>query len=226
MITRYTNGAEQDIDGVYRYSNGAEQLAEGVYRVINGAEQAIWNAIKYLVKKSNTIENGWGIVKDNGLTYSYSKWEDEGGKDGDISGSGELVLYLDGEWTNPEISFDWEGGYLRSSADMETWYTGYAGDIGIYFRKTDGTEDTTTVVTNIGTAGSGDWDYGMNTPLEKGTYTGILSGTYNRIGISIEPTGYSSAAGYWNASIDLYVSNLKFNGTKIAFPESAEFDYT
>lgn len=218
------NGAYQEIDGTEKPFNGAWQECEAVCKPVNGAWEEIWNAIKYLIKKSNTIRNGWGTVKDGGLSYHYGKWEDEGGQDGDLSGSGDLVLYLEGEWTNPEISFDWEGGMVRSSADMETWYTGNAGDIAIYYRKSDGTEGTTTVVSGMGFVGSGGWDY--DTELEEGSYSGTLEGTYDRIGISIEPTGYSSAAGYWNASIDIYVRNLKFNNTKIAFPESAEFDYT
>lgn len=221
MITKYISGAEQEIDGVYRYESGAEQLAEGVYRVISGAEQAIWNAIRFMVKKTINVQNGWAFILDSGLTYYYNKYEDSG--DGSISGGGEIVMYLEGNWTNPEISFDWEGGYSRSSADMETWYTGYAGDIAIYYRKSDGTEGTTTVVTNMGNPTSGE---DIDTSNEKGSYSGTLNGTYDRLGISIEPSGYQSAAGYYNANIDIYVRNLKFNGMKIGFPDSAKFDYT
>lgn len=50
MFTRYTNGAEQEVNGVYRYANGAEQKAEAAYRYVNGAEQAVWIAAIYVLK--------------------------------------------------------------------------------------------------------------------------------------------------------------------------------
>ena len=174
-----------------------------------------------MVKKSITVKNGWSNIKDNGLTYYYNKYEDSG--DGSLSGTGEIVMYLEGEWTNPTISFDWEGGGYRSNASMSTWYTMKVGNIALYYRKTDGTEGTTTVVANMGRSTSG--DDSLDTSNEKGSYSGTLSGTYDRLGISIEPTGYSSATGYYNAEMDIYVRNLKFNKQKIGFPESAKFDY-
>lgn len=222
-LEKPVNGAFQAVESVNKPVSGAFQECEAVCKPLNGAWQEIWNAIKYLVKKSNTIANGWATLRDNGLTFYYNKYEDEGGQDGDISGTGALVLYLDGEWEDPSVTFDWEGGFYRSSANLETWYTNNAGSISIYYRKADGTEGTATAVSRMGQSASG---ADIDTENETGTYSGTLQGSYNRLGISIEPTGYSSAAGYWSANLDIIVKNLKFNNCKIAFPESAKFDYT
>jgi hypothetical protein len=225
MFTTYKNGAEQEAETVTRYELGAEVEADGVYTVKNGAEEEVWSAIKVLKELSNTFDNGALYIQESGLKFWYTKDEDyfDGKQYGDISGSGDITFYFEGEWTNPTISFDYEGGGVRSNASMSTWYTMNAGDISIYSRTTSGTETTTEVVSNVGTSLSG---ADIDISLEKGSYSTTLTGTFNRLGISIHVTGYNSVTPFYSATIDMKVSNLQFNSTKIAFPESAEFDYT
>lgn len=218
------NEAWQEIETLNVPVNSAYQEADHANALVDGAWQEVWSCIKFLTELSNTFDNGLLDVRDGGLTVFYTKWEDyyDGEQDGDIGGSGDITFYLEGNWTNPTIRFDYEGGGSRSNAAMTTWYTFPAGDISIYTRTTDGTENTKEVVTNLGTSESG---ADIDTSNEKGSYSGVLTGTFDRIGISIHCTGYGGVSQYYSANMDMIVSNLKINNTKIAFPESSEFDY-
>lgn len=219
MLTTYKSGAEQEAEIVTRYESGAEVEAEAVYAFKNGAEEEVWSAIKYLIKKSNDISVGELFVGVDGLSlYLY---KEQHGSDGSIAGGGTIVFYLDGEWTNPNISFDWMGGMVRSNSSESTWYKMSAGSIGIYTRTTDGTESTKGAVSSVGETESG---ADIDTGLSEGSYSGTLEGTFNRLGLTIDMRGWNGT--FYNASVDISVSNLKFNSTKIAFPKSAEFDYT
>lgn len=218
MLNKPVDGAWQGIESVNKPADGAWQECEAVCKPVDGAWVEIWSAVKYLIEKSSTLDNGTIYIQDKGLKFHFTKSEDyyDGTQYGDLGGTGDIIFYLDGEWTNPTISFDYEGGMSRSNSSGTTWYTATAGSISIYSRTTDGTEKTTQAVDSVGSSAD----------VVDDSYSGTLEGTFDRLGLSIHIAGYSSLTHYYSAMLDLIVSNLKFNDTKIAFPASSEIDYT
>ena len=218
MFTKYEKSAEVDIEEVCKYVKSAEEEAEAVYTVKNGAEQEVWSAIKWLEELSNDIEVGMLSVTEGGLQMELYKFMD--GSEGSLAGGGTIVFELDGEWTDPVIEFDWEGEMFRYNAAGDTWYTASAGSVSLYTVKADGTTNTVSAVSSIGNTASGaDGDY---TEEQSGTYSTQLSGTYTKLGLSIKFSGWSGT--YYRADSELVISNVKFDGKKIGFPESSEFD--
>lgn len=211
------DGAYQALEGVEKPINGAYEMCEAVCKPVNGAWEEIWNAVKILIESSNTITKGYLSIQEEGKKFYYSKSDD-------ISGTGTITFYVEGDWIDPVISFDYKGYMYRTNAQESTWYTASAGAISLYSRTTDGKETTKEVVSKVGQTESGSLDISDGYP-EEGSYSGTLDGSFNRIGISIEINGYTSATGYYNACVDMKVFNMLIDTTEIAFPETSEFDY-
>ena len=225
---KYKNGAWMEPETIVgKYVAGAWEACESAKRVISGAWAEVWANIKWLTKLSSNITTGLCVVSDDGLSLQFMKLMDYfEGYYGTISGAGTMVLYLDGTWTNPVISFDYFGSFIRiSTTDSSgTWYSASAGTISLYSRDTAGAVKTTTVVSSVGqtktlppSSDESIYDYQSDD-----TYTGTLTGTYNRLGLSIYVNGYSG--NYYGAALTLMVQNLRINGAKIGFPASLEFD--
>jgi len=216
LMTPEVNGARQELPCLDSPEvNGARQEVASVKKYIDGAWREVWSAVKEMIFKSNTItKNTWGRATEDNLGYSLFKFMDASVDDGSVSGSGTITFYLEGDWTNPTISLIGEGGLIRSNSDYSTWYRAPAGDIQIYSRTTSGVEKTTTVIDNIGSAMSTTDGYIDTEVIE---YSGTLNGTFDRLGISLYITGYSS--NYYSCSMDLIVKDVLFDGKKIAFPD-------
>ena len=103
MITRYENGAEVEIESAYRFEDGAEQEAEAVYKYKDGAEEAVWEAIQRMSQMNNTLPSG--TVAGYLQSDTYNGWAIVyfGGN----SGGGSVTYYLEGDFTNPTISFEY-----------------------------------------------------------------------------------------------------------------------
>lgn len=214
-IKTLQNGAWQEIETMNVPVNGAYQEADHANALISGAWQEAWSCSKTMTYLDKTITGeAQGRMYNNGGTYSLFKYEDVELGDGSMSGSGTITFYLDGEWTNPTISLTAEGGVIRSNKDQTTWYRMAAGDVRIYAVTTADVVSSTTVVDDIGSAMTD--SYG-NIKNEIINYSGSLSGTFKRLGITMYVTGYSGS--YYNCSLVLQVRDVLFNGKKILFPD-------
>lgn len=219
LMTPEVNGARQELPCLDSPEvNGARQEIASVKKYISGAWQEIWCSVKKMILKSNEIaKNTQGYPLEDNLGYALWKYMDKATGDGSLSGNGTITFYLEGEWTNPTISFIGEGGLIRSNADYSNWYRSPAGNISIYARYASGSETTKTAIQDIGSSISGD-----DVSTEVIEYSGTLSGTYDRLGISMYINGTTSE--YYSATMDLIVKNVLFDGKKIAFPDYV-FDY-
>lgn len=220
MFTKRVNGAEQDIEIVARRESGAENEAEAVHARKNGAEEEVWSAIKWLEEQNNDISVGMLTISDDGLEMELYKFMD--GSSGSLSGGGTIVFELDGEWTDPTIEFEWEGEMFRYNASGDTWYTASAGSVSLYTVKADGTTNTVSAVTSIGNTASGTDGVDNVGYTPSGIYSTQLNGTYTKLGLSIKFSGWNNT--FYRASSEIIIKNVKFNGKKIGFPESSEFD--
>ena len=193
--------------------NSVRKEAQAV-RIHNGSAWVdVWTSMKLMTLLSNNISKGTLYVYDDGsIGYSKSMFGT-----GSMGGGGTMVFYLDGEWTNPTITFDYEGNYMYEVSNGN-YVAGSAGSISLYHRvKGSSSAGTTTVLSKVGT------DISVNDGVERGTSSKTLSGTYDRIGLSITIPSYSGTYNY--AVLSLHVRELKIGTSKLGFPSSAEFSY-
>lgn len=186
-----------------------ECKAAKIYK--NGAWGKIWQNIKKLVLLSNSITVGECTVEEDGSIIRFTKNMSSvmGQYVGSVSGGGTMVLYVNGKWTNPNISFDYSGGFLFTANGKDNYTS--AGDISIYNRTTDGTVKSTKVVSTVGT----------NEGTIEGYYDETFNGTYDRLGLSVYVNGTSTKYSY--ADLQLVISGFKINGQSIPFPTNAQF---
>ena len=213
---KYKDGAWMEPeDSVRKNVSGAWEDCDSAKRVIDGAWAEVWANVKYMIEKSNTITKGILQIDNEGLTFYHYKIMDSEYGYGSQSGGGTIVFYLDGEWTNPTISFDWMGGFIHKSTN--NWVRISAGSISYYARKKDGTEVTGQLVSTVGSTVTG-----TSVSDEYGSYSDELTGEFDRLGLSI----YISSFGgnYVSSCMTMQISNLLFNGRKIGFPEDSEFE--
>lgn len=217
---KYKDGAWMEPeDSVRKNVDGAWGDCDAAKRVIDGAWSEVWANIKIMTELSNELAKGILQIIDDGKTFNFWKIKDTAYNYGDQTGGGTIVFYLDGEWTNPSISFDWEGGFIyKASADATTWIRVSSGDISLYSRTTDGTVATTKVVNAVGSTVTG----ASFVDDETGSYNGTLNGTFNRLGISINIHSFSGS--FYNSCMTMILTNLLFDGRKIGFPADSAFD--
>lgn len=218
-MDKYKDGAWMEPEEtVERYDkdSGYWVDCEMAERVKEGAWEEVWANIKWLSLLSSNVTGGKCIVEDENMTLHFIKDMAyiSGEYEGSVAGGGIMELYVGGKWTNPYISFDYSGGFFFVESGV--YHSASAGEISIYSRDTDGTVMKTEVVPNVGETATGN-DAGT----VEGRYEGTLEGTFNRLGLSIYVSGYN---GYYTyAYVLLVISNLKINGSKIAFPDSVQF---
>lgn len=188
MFTKYESGAEVDIEEVYRYESGAEVEAEGVYAYKNGAEEEVWSAIKWMKELANTMSIAW-------VGYGHASMHDstmwcvyvDNGTDG-----GYVTYYLEGDFKNPTVSFDWHGYFNYETSSGEIRYAS-AGSISLYTRTKSGTTNYPPAVSDVGTSRGSD----------EGTFSTTLSGEFDRIGFKIDLNSWNSTR-YPCYSIDIW----------------------
>lgn len=195
MFTKYKNGAEVEIEEVNRFESGAEVEADGVYRVKNGAEEQVWSAVIDMKELENTttVFSSSPSVGGDGKEYWSIFATTHGG--------GYITYYIEGDFTNPTISFDWDGVYWGTQASGAQQYAS-AGSIDIYL----GGEADQYVA---GVSGLGNI-YGS----DYGSYEYQAVGHYTRIGFRVKVTnwGLNDPCMYW-----INVSNILINGEE-CFP--------
>lgn len=223
---KYKDGAWQEPEEhVSRYdeSNGYWVECESAKRYKNDAWTEIWANFKWFSLLSNTIDTGACYLNNEGTLidlYKIMGYQNDK-MYGTISGDGKMILYLDGEWTNPTISFNYYGGFMYklNPNDGNGWYLVSAGTVSLYSRTKDGVENITQAVTQIGET-QGQVGY---VTMEEKTYTDILEGTYDRIGLVIAPNSFSGT--YFNAALEIKLHTVLINGRKVGFPTNAAYDY-
>ena len=190
--------------------NGVRSEAQAI-RIYNGSAWVdAWTNIKIMTVLSNSITGGFSDLttdKRRLALYQYQKG---------IAGGGTVIVYLDGEWTNPIITFDWTGGTTYSLSG--TLYSVPAGSISLYHRvKGASSAGTTQVVSSVGDVTTG------SNGTKSGSYSGTLTGTYDRIGLSIYLSSYAGA--FDNPFMQLVVNNFNIGVQKVGFPDALKYDY-
>ncbi len=196
--------------------NGVRSEAQAV-RIHNGTSWIdVWTNIKIMSLLSNGITKGASDISADKRTFSLYKTME--GTTGSQAGGGTVIVYLQGLWTNPVITFDYEGGftYRLTNSISETPTMIPSGSISLYCRK-QGTTSASTIdaVSSVGTINGSDFD--------KGSYSTTLTGTYDRIGLSIYMNSFSGT--YYNSFMLLTVKNFNIGTQKAGFPNALLFDY-
>jgi len=214
-------GAYQEPEEVKRPEVGAWIECESAKRKKDGAWQEVWSNVKIMTKESDNITTGILQIMNEGLTFDFLKFATawEGKVAGTLGGGGTIVLYLDGDWTDPVISLDWAGGFIYQASNGLYYIRVSAGSISIYTRTPSGQESTRTIVSTIGSTLNGAG--GVTVDDEQGQYLGTINGTYNRIGLSITISGYGDDL---LGSSSVEITNLLIDGRKVGFPADAAFD--
>ena len=195
MFTRYTNGAEQEAEIVTRYEAGAEVEAEAVYAYKNGAEEEVWSAIQWMKELANTLTVA-------NAEYAYASWHDYqiwsvGGHD--KNDGGYVTYYLEGDFTNPTLSFEYDGWYNYITTSGTDRYAS-AGKIERYTRTKSGAESYYEIVSSVDTSDT-----------DSKSYSSQLQGEYDRIGLRIDLASWSGGDSgeyltyyidFWNLRID------------------------
>lgn len=194
--------------------SGVRKEAQAVRIYRSGSWVDVWTSLRLMTLLSNNITKGTLYVQTNG-EMQYAKTMASG--TGTMTGGGTMVFYLDGEWTNPTVTFDYEGAMLYE-VSSGSYATTSAGSISLYHRVKGGSAGTTTVLSNLGKEYQGE-DFNF----EMGSASKTLSGTYDRLGISIFIKSFNTSYNY--ATMSVRVRNLKFGTQNIGFPKSAEFNY-
>lgn len=194
--------------------NGVRSEAQAV-RIHNGSTWVdVWNSITYMSLISNSITKGMlSINSADAIQFSKTA----GGSMSTMAGGGTLVFSAEGEWVNPTITFNYEGGLLYE-VSSGTYATTTAGSISLYHRvKGSSSASTTAVVPKVGT------DAINNFYLDVGTVNKTLSGTYDRLGLSITIPAYNGS--YTFASLSLSINTVAVGTKKLGFKRSDTFDY-
>lgn len=177
LLTPEVNGARQELPCLESPEiNGARQEVAAVEKYVNGAWQEIWSAIKYMLLLEHT------------LTYAEAGYWTGGSRKGwgvscDRNDGGFITVYLEGDFTNPTISFDCDGWCNYESTSGADRYAS-AGSVSIYTRKKSGTENYTTAISSVNTA-EGD--------IDMLSYSKTFAGEYDRIGYKIDLAAWSGA---------------------------------
>lgn len=195
LKTPEVNGARQDLPCLESPEiDGARQEVAAVEKYVDGAWQEVWCAVKQMLELANTLPSGVIAGKVTGAASDREGWA-IWFFDGD-TGGGSVTYYLDGEFNNPTISFDYDGFFSFIPSSDRTYTT--VGKIDLYTRGTDGTEKYTAAVGSI--------------CVQEGTesYSTEINGTFDRVGFRFTFQNWQVSAdkepqymfNIWNILID------------------------
>ena len=197
--------------------SGVRKEAQAVRIYRNNAWVDVWANMKPMTQLSNTITKGQMFVyADGSMQYTRLYSNNNGTVVGSVSGGGTMIFYIDGEWVNPTITFDWVGGHLYDTSGY-VWHSTNTGSISAYHRvKGASSAGTTVILSRMGVEYTGnDFNY------EEGSASKTLSGTFDRLGLSITVNNLGTP--YTYASSTVALSNIKIGTQRIGIPLSAEF---
>lgn len=217
MFDKYKNGAWQEPENtVQRYANGAWQEAEASYRNINGAWEEVWSAIDVMYVYSCSLTNGTIEIANKKRSFCFDRFEDKEQQYGSLSGGGSIVFAIDGNWTNPKFTFDWNGGLNYCNNTYSQFFQGIMGTISISYKNASGSVITSGNVINVG----GQYTDSSGWALSYGSSSTTLSGTISQIRITFSPKDLTST--YWNGGMECEIYNVKIDGEQIGFTPDAE----
>ena len=212
MFTKYENGAEVEIEEVYRYENGAEVEAEAVYKYVDGAEEEVWYSAYKMEETKNTFTNGVLEVAGDYLDY-YKVMYSDGGS---ISGSGLIKFVTEGEWTNPTVKFNWEGGFVHWNSSFTNHIREKAGTISVTYTLSSGSSYEIPVTVGTSASSSSGIEYNM------GDFERTIEGDVVSIGVYISAEAYT--ASYVDAILEIKLDNFSIDGKSVKFPSESAFD--
>ena len=196
MFTKRVNGAEEELEVVARREAGAEIEAEAVYARKNGAEEEVWSAMKWMKELANTLtvaEAAYGFSS----SHDYQSWTVSGF---DKNDGGYVTYYLEGDFTDPTFSFEYDGWYNYETASGSDRYVS-AGKIERYLRTKTGTESYYEIVSSVNT---------VDTDTQ--SYSSQIQGEYDRVGIRIDLASWSGADNGTYLFYDISFWNLRIDG--------------
>ena len=145
-FNKYANGAWQEAETANRYADGAWQECEVAHRHINGAWEEVWVAIKYMSETNYSLPSGavvgYSSGDEMGKHGGWSIWYFDGN-----TGGGSVTYYLEGEFVNPTISFDYDGFFMYTPGGNMTYAS--VGKIDLYSRSTSGAENYISAIDSI-----------------------------------------------------------------------------
>lgn len=193
------DGAYQEPEAVKKKPGTAWEEAEFARRIIDGAWQDVWVnelVLDMIAKTITTGEGGFSSEWENGATFITVK------NDG-----GYATFATDGVYSNPTLSFLYEGSCYTGSAEVPS------GTIYAYGVKADGTEDVVEVVSDVNTDATG---------KQQATYT-FTGGAYTRVGFRFQYAnwGLTQGAPYYYVNIN----TVTIDGKKCVFDPNDTFNF-
>lgn len=230
FMTPEVNGARQELPCLESPEiNGARQEVAAVEKYVDGVWKEVWSAAKEMIRDANytTLSQYAGVldISDDGTEFDFWEVFSEEDSYGRLTSGGTIDFYLEGEWTNPVIEFDFEGQLLyKGSSTANFWITEPMGSIGIRYRNTNGSSSVMNAVNQVGSnQTSADGNVSVE-GVDYGHYRTTLSGTFTMLGIRITINNHSSKYTADNLFGELQISNLTIDGRKCLFPSDYEFN--
>ena len=196
LMTPEVNGARQELPCLESPEiNGARQEVAAVEKYVDSAWQEIWSAMKWMQELENTLKVA-GTGYGGSSAHDYEVWYVGGTDEND---GGYVTYYLEGDFTDPTLSFEYDGyyNYMTDTADRYV----SAGSISRYLRTKSGTESYTEIISSVNTSDTGSQ-----------AYSSQINGEYDRVGIKLD---FSSWSGGNNAEyLDYFIEfwNLRIDG--------------
>ena len=194
-LRTYNSDAWGDIEDLKTPEvDNARQTAECAKIYQNDAWEEVWAAIKYMSLLECTFTNAEADYATS-TSHDHMVWAIYSEK----NDGGYATYYLEGDFSNPTVSFDWYAFMYYTVSDGSTHYAA-AGDISIYTRTTSGTENYTTAVSQMGSDTTGD----------SGSYSNRFSGNFDRVGFKIKLRNWGANESYY----DISIWNFLIDGTE------------
>jgi len=151
--------------------------------------------MKWMKELANTLtvaEAAYGFSS----SHDYQLWS----VSGDENDGGVVTYYLEGDFTNPTFSFEYDGWYNYETASGSDRYVS-AGKIDRYLRTKSGTESYYEIVSSVNT---------VDTDTQ--SYSSQIQGEYDRVGIRIDLASWSGADSGKYLFYDISFWNLRIDG--------------
>lgn len=193
----YVSNAWEDIEDLPVAVNGARESADCARIYKNNAWEDVWNSIIDMIQLNNTLPSGAIVGRVQGSASDSDGWAIWYFENGN-TGGGSVTYYIEGDFVNPTISFDYDGFFsYMPNGNMQ-----YAsvGKLDIYTRDTSAynREVYEPVIS------------GINVQEGEEHFEKTISGSYNRIGFRFTFNNWNVSSSYgpqylfniWNILID------------------------
>ena len=234
-IKKYSSGAWQECTTMKKYVSGAWQSCNACKKYVSGAWQDVWTSSLTAIFGKSTLtasEGNYDCYGSNSdCPYGFNPYVYYDVNE-IMDGSGYVQFYVDGNWTNPKIEFDWKGFYYHDFSSGARWNSYKAGTISVLYGQSSSSNLTEKVVVDTIRA-SDKYGYYTNKydtaswDAATGQVSTTLSGTFTRIGFRIKLYSFIEANPDYSenndtsyeAGNDIMIYNTKINGVNIEFPK-------